>query len=37
MQKISQDTSRVADRPEAESKLGGQTYIGITEKRLHNH
>ena len=31
MQKISQDTSRVADRPEAESKLGGQTYIGITE------
>ena len=31
MQKISQDTSQVADRSETESKLGGQTYIGITE------
>ena len=31
MQKISQDTSHVADRSETESKLGGQTYMGITE------
>lgn len=30
-QKISQDTSQVADRSETESNLGGQTYMGITE------
>ena len=34
MQKISQDTSQVADRSETESKLGGQTYIGITENNF---
>ena len=35
-QKISQDTSQVADRSETESKLGGQTYIGITENNFSN-
>jgi RNA-directed DNA polymerase len=35
-QKISQDTSQVADRSETESKLGGQTYIGITENNFTN-
>ena len=34
MQKISQDTSHVADRSETESKPGGQTYIGITENNF---
>jgi group II intron reverse transcriptase/maturase len=33
-QKISQDTSHVADRSETESKPGGQTYIGITENNF---
>lgn len=33
-QKISQDTSHVEDRSETESKLGGQTYIGITENNF---
>ena len=33
-QKISQDTSQVADRSETESKLGGQTYMGITENNF---
>ena len=36
MQKISQDTSQMADRWEAESKLGGQTYMGITENNFTN-
>jgi RNA-directed DNA polymerase len=36
MQKISQDTSHVADRSETESKPGGQTYIGITENNFTN-
>lgn len=36
MQKISQDTSQVADRSETESKFGGQTYIGITENNFTN-
>ncbi len=34
MQQISQDTSQVADRSETENKLGGQTYIGITENNF---
>lgn len=34
MQQISQDTSQVADRSETETKLGGQTYIGITENNF---
>jgi len=33
-QKISQDTSQVADRSETENKLGGQTYMGITENNF---
>jgi group II intron reverse transcriptase/maturase len=33
-QKISQDTSQVADRSETEIKLGGQTYMGITENNF---
>jgi len=33
-QKISQDTSHVADRLETERILGGQTYIGITENNF---
>lgn len=36
MQKISQDTSQVADRSETEGKLGGQTYMGITENNFTN-
>jgi len=35
-QKISQDTLQVADRLETESKLEGQTYIGITENNFTN-
>jgi len=35
-QKISQDTSQVKDRSETESKLGGQTYMGITENNFTN-
>jgi RNA-directed DNA polymerase len=34
MQKISQDTCQGKDRSETESKLGGQTYMGITENNL---
>ena len=33
-QKISQDTSQVVERSETESKLGGQTYMGITENNI---
>ena len=33
-QKISQDTSQVVDRSETESKLGWQTYMGITENNI---
>ena len=33
-QKISQDTSQVVERSETESKLGGQTYMGITENNF---
>jgi RNA-directed DNA polymerase len=33
-QKISQDTSQVADRSETERKFGGQTYMGITENNF---
>jgi RNA-directed DNA polymerase len=34
MQKISQDTYQGKDRSETESKLGGQTYMGITENNF---
>lgn len=33
-QKISQDNSQGKDRSETESKLGVQTYIGITENNF---
>ena len=33
-QKISQDTSQGKDRSETESKLSGQTYMGITENNF---
>ena len=37
MQKISQDTSQVADRTETDNKFGGQTYFGITENNFTNN
>ena len=36
MQKISQDTSQMADRTEANNKFGGQTFFGITENNFTN-
>lgn len=33
-QQLSQDTSQVVNRSETESKLGGQTYMGITENNF---
>ena len=36
LQKISQDTSQMADRTEADNKFGGQTIIGITENNFTN-
>ncbi len=37
MQKISQDTSQIADRTETDNKFGGQTFIGITENNFTNN
>lgn len=37
MQKISQDTSQMADRTETDNKFGGQTYCGITENNFTNN
>jgi hypothetical protein len=36
MQKISEDTSQMADRAEPERKFVGQTFIGITENNFAN-
>lgn len=37
MQKISKDTSQMADRAETDNKFGGQTYFGITENNFTNN
>ena len=37
MQKISKDTSQMADRTETDNKFGGQTYFGITENNFTNN
>ena len=36
MQKISQDTSQMADRTESDNKIGGQTFMWITENNFTN-
>ena len=35
-QQISQDTLQMTDRSETENRVGGQTYIGITENNFTN-
>ena len=37
MQKISKDTSQMADRAETDNKFGGQTFMGITENNFTNN
>ena len=37
MQKISQDTSQMADRTESDNKFGGQTFMWITENNFTNN
>ncbi len=37
MQKISKDTSQMANRTETDNKFGGQTFMGITENNFTNN
>ena len=37
MQKISQDTSQMADKTESDNKFGGQTFMWITENNFTNN
>ena len=37
VQKISQDTSQMADRTESDNIFGGQTFMGITENNFTNN
>lgn len=37
VQKISQDTSQMADRTESDNRFGGQTFMGITENNFTNN